>query len=184
MRFLQQFLNRTQPLADNDTFARFYEDTHINTYRYVMALCGGHERQAEDITADAYLRAWKNRQRFSGSPDAAFGWVLTIARHLLIDECRAKTAHLSDEALNEDLADRSPGAEAELLDEELKSQLIAALQALPENQREMLVLRYILGWRVNRIAAHLNLPDNTVSVTIGRSLKRLQDLMVSQGVAL
>ncbi len=48
------------------------------------------------------------------------------------------------------------------------------LAHLPDDQREMLVLRYLVGWRVQEIAAHLGMTDNTVSVTIRRTLVRLR----------
>ena len=38
---------------------------------------------------------------------------------------------------------------------------------------DMLVLRYMVGWQVQRIAAHLNMNPNTVSATISRTLKQL-----------
>ena len=38
----------------------------------------------------------------------------------------------------------------------------------------MVVLRYLLGWRVKEIAHYLDIPENTVSVTVRRSLARLR----------
>jgi RNA polymerase sigma-70 factor (ECF subfamily) len=52
--------------------------------------------------------------------------------------------------------------------------LFALLRNLPDEQREMLTLRYLLGWRVNQIADYLDVPENTISVTIHRTLDRLQ----------
>jgi RNA polymerase sigma factor (sigma-70 family) len=48
------------------------------------------------------------------------------------------------------------------------------LGTLPDDIREMLVLRYLLGWQVKQIAAHLEQSENNVSVTIRRALKSLQ----------
>ena len=48
------------------------------------------------------------------------------------------------------------------------------LQRLPGEQREMLVLRYLLDWRITQISEYLEIPENTVSVTIRRTLARLQ----------
>jgi DNA-directed RNA polymerase specialized sigma24 family protein len=42
-------------------------------------------------------------------------------------------------------------------------------------QREILVLRYVLGWPVKRIGEYLGILENTVSVSIRRSLQRLRD---------
>ncbi|GAP13728.1 RNA polymerase sigma factor, sigma-70 family [Longilinea arvoryzae] len=183
MKFSNRFVEQTHPLVDNSAFAQFFETTHLNTYRYVMALGRGDAKQAEDITAEAYLHAWKQRQSFTGGPDAALGWVLTIARRILIDEYRSKTAHPVQTQLQDDLADDDPNTESVVLTREMEEQVIGALQRIPEDQREMVVLRYVLGWRVNQIAAHLNLPENTVSVSIHRALHRLQDDLALQGAA-
>lgn len=183
MRFFGRFTEQTQPLASSEAFAQFYESTHLDTYRYVMALCGGRESQAEDVTADAYLRAWKSRKSFSGSSEAAFGWLLTIARRLLIDEYRAESSRPLEAEISDDVLDDAPDAEALLLTREMTGQVIADLQYIPEKQREMVVLRYVLGWRVNQIADYLAVPENTVSVSLHRSLKRLQEILSLQGVS-
>jgi RNA polymerase sigma factor (sigma-70 family) len=49
------------------------------------------------------------------------------------------------------------------------------LNKLPIQHKEILVLRYILGWRVKDIAAHLQMSENNVSATIRRKLKKLQN---------
>jgi RNA polymerase sigma factor (sigma-70 family) len=50
-----------------------------------------------------------------------------------------------------------------------------SLAKLSDTHKEMIVLRYILGWRVKEIADHLEMKENNVSVTIRRILKRLQE---------
>ena len=48
------------------------------------------------------------------------------------------------------------------------------LQNLSDEKRELLVLRYILGWKVNQIAKYVNKEENTVSVSIRRSLEQIR----------
>jgi RNA polymerase sigma-70 factor (ECF subfamily) len=83
----------------------------------------------------------------------------------------------------EDIEDSTPDGETVLVNRESTMQLIKALQLLPENRREMVVLRYVLGWRVNQIARYLSIPENTISVSIHRSLRQLQDSLRLQGVS-
>jgi RNA polymerase sigma factor (sigma-70 family) len=49
-----------------------------------------------------------------------------------------------------------------------------ALQILPDDRREMIVLRYMLGWQVKEIAKYLRMEENTVSVYIRRSLGQIR----------
>jgi len=48
------------------------------------------------------------------------------------------------------------------------------LATLSDDVREILVLRYLLGWHVKQVADYLKMNENTVSVTIRRALKSLQ----------
>lgn len=183
MKFVETLTGKMQSLENPNTFAKFYDNTHLNLFHYVMASCGGIEDLAEDITAEAYLRAWKNRRSFTGTADAAFGWVLTIARRLLIDKFRVASSHPVVNDMDEDIADGRPEPGAILVNREMTGQLIKALQCLPEDRREIVVMRYVLGWRVNQIADHLNIPENTISVTLRRSLQQLHKFLVMQGVS-
>lgn len=182
MSFLARFAARMHPLEESDAFAQFYEDTYRNIFRYVMASCGGIETLAEDITAETYLRAWKNRRNFSGNSDAAFGWILTISRRILIDKFRASSSHPPENDLVDEIEDGKQNTETTFINQEFTGKLVDALQHLPENRREMVILRYVLGWRVNQIAEYLAVPENTVSVWLRRSLKQLQEFLVLQGV--
>ena len=46
---------------------------------------------------------------------------------------------------------------------------------LPDEQREIIILRYLLGWRVNDIASHLGASENKISVTLHRTLSKLRE---------
>ena len=157
------------------SFSIFYEQTHLPVFRYLYGLTGGPQEDVEDLTAEAFIRAWRARRTFQGDADAALGWLMKIARRLVIDDYRRRKARPVTEG---DIPDELPLAdplpeEAALAGEDQQS-LWTLLRRLPNEPREMLVLRYLLGWRVNQIAAYLEVPENTVSVTIHRTLERLR----------
>ena len=168
---------KANPLQDADHFARVYEETHLSIYRYIYGLTGGPSTQAEDLTAETYLRAWKNRLSYHGRPADAIGWLIRLARNLVIDEYRKTTSRpaIHDRPPDEDLPEaeyRSPETQA-LLNEQQEI-MLALLQTLPAEAREMLVLRYLLDWQINRIAHHLEMQPNTVSVSIRRALEKVK----------
>ena len=174
---LGRFVAGDAVLASADAFAGCYQHTHLHVFRYLMAHCGGQIQEAEDVTAETYLRAWKARHRFRGDEDAMLRWLLTIARRLLID--RRRYAAIRPEADLDDTApDGAPDAEAVLVREEQMQEVLQALQRLPASQREMIVLRYMLGWRVNAIAAHLSVSENSVSAALRRAVQHLQRWLV------
>jgi RNA polymerase sigma-70 factor (ECF subfamily) len=162
-------------IPNADLFTRLYEETYLIVFRYVYGLSGGPLQEAEDLTAETYARAWKTRQGFRGDEQAARGWLLHIARNLAIDLSRRRKVRNMDESVPiELLVDPSLTPEADVITREQITILWRMLGTLPEDTREMLVLRYILGWQVKQIAAHLDMSENNVSVVIRRALKSLQ----------
>jgi RNA polymerase sigma-70 factor, ECF subfamily len=170
---------RTSPFITADAFSNLYETTYSSIYRFVYGLTGGPVDLVEDLTGETYLRAWKYRDSYHGESQAAVGWLITIARNLMIDASRQGQLRLEDQAgpLDDELMPiQAASPEDCCVMSEEQQILLWLMQQIPSEPREMLVLRYLLGWKVNQIAGHLEIPENTVSVTIRRSLLRLQQI--------
>jgi RNA polymerase sigma-70 factor (ECF subfamily) len=162
-------------IPNAEAFTRLYEQTYLIVFRYVYGLSGGPLQEVEDLTAETYERAWKTRQRFQGDEQAALGWLLRIARNLAIDLSRRRKVRDVDESLQiELLIDPNVLPEINVITREQIEILWRLLGRLPEDVREMIVLRYMLGWQVKQVAEHLETKENNVSVTIRRALKSLQ----------
>ena len=162
-------------ITDADAFAKLYELHHLTVFRYVYGLSGGPQQDAEDITAETFIRAWTTRHRFTGSKQAALGWILRIARNLIIDSSRRRRVRPEEENIDlESLLDTKSLPEIDIITREQAMILWKTLSTLPEDLREMLVLRYMLGWQVKQIALHLEITENNVSVSMRRALNRLQ----------
>lgn len=177
LRSLKRWLwkENEHSIPNADAFTRLYEETHLIVFRYIYGLSGGPLQEVEDLTAETYARAWKTRQRFNGDEGAALGWLLRIARNLAIDLSRRRNVRNVDEdILVELLADSQSAPEVDIITREQIAILWRLLGTLPDDMREILVLRYILSWQVKQIASHLDWNENNVSVTIRRALKSLQ----------
>lgn len=158
-----------------DAFTRLYENTYLSVFRYIFGLNGGFQQEAEDLTAETYARAWRARQRFHGEDRAALGWLLRIAKNLVIDLSRRSEVRQVDEEIDiERLVDKNQTLELDVITREQIVTVWRLLSALPESTREMLVLRYLLGWQVKQIAEYLETNENRVSMTIRRALTRLR----------
>jgi RNA polymerase sigma-70 factor (ECF subfamily) len=173
------------PLLSPRTFEKFYQKNYLAVYRYVFALTAGSRQQAEDLTAETFLRAWKKRNTFHGKLDSALAWIIRIARNQVIDaHRREKTRPDSRAGMLDEEQDRvtlpASNPESALLLNERQQALLILLNELPPNQREMLVLHYLLNWRIKRVAQYLDIPANTVSVYIRRALKKLRLLWLDQ----
>jgi RNA polymerase sigma-70 factor (ECF subfamily) len=169
------FQKRAVPYESAVAFGALYDRAYLPVYRYIYGLTGGPTQEAEDLTAETFLRAWRARRRFVGDEDAAVGWLIQIARNLVIDSHRRRNNRPLDGDIEQVILaapDASPEEQAAIAEQ---SQILwELLHQLPDDQREILVLRYMLGWPVKRIAGHFNLLENTVSVKLRRILERLR----------
>jgi RNA polymerase sigma-70 factor (ECF subfamily) len=161
-------------LSNKENFNGLYVRTYLKVFRYIFSLLGGPLQEVEDLTAKTYLRAWKSRKSFHGNENAALGWLLKIARNLIIDdhrrnEIRDASNHFESPVM---LSTERP-LEDEVINNEKKAILWNLLQELSHEQREIITLRYLLDFRVNQIATFLDIPENTVSVKLRRILEHL-----------
>jgi RNA polymerase sigma-70 factor (ECF subfamily) len=171
-------------ITSQEIFSQLFQQTHVQIYRYLSGLTGGLPEEIDDLVAESFARAWSARHNFQGDFKAALRWLLIIAKHQMIDSYRRRKVSGVPESL--DINDPpAPGAgpESQALCGERRQILWALLQSLPEEAREMLVLRYILDWSVGEIATHMHKNETAVSMAIHRALKRLQqDWLIKDAV--
>jgi len=133
---------------------------------------------AEDLTGEAFSRAWRKRQSFrEGSAQA---WLFQIARNLLIDY-RRKRRELPLEEAGEVLG----SLEQEGLHESVQRadeiwQMHKAIDTLPDNLRGVTVLRFIEELSVREVAEILDLSEGNVRVLQFRALRRLKGIMENE----
>jgi RNA polymerase sigma-70 factor (ECF subfamily) len=166
------FRRSNSAIASPASFRALYELNRLPVFRYIYALTGGAQDDAEDLTAETFLRAWKARHQFVGEMDSAIGWLLGIAKRLVIDDYR-RTVRAARH-LSTDVDTESTPEQMALLDEQQKF-LLGLVIDLPDEQREMIVLRYFLGWRVTAIAQYMGASENKVSVGLHRTLSKLRE---------
>ena len=133
---------------------------------------------AEDAAQDAFVKAWRALGRFrAGAPFKP--WLLRIVANEAHNR-RRSAARRADVALRAAAEDPSGGAapspEAGLLDAERRDALLAAVNALPDDQRAVVSLRYFVGLSEEETAEVLAVPRGTVKSRTARALDRLREL--------
>ncbi|MBC8507578.1 MAG: sigma-70 family RNA polymerase sigma factor [Anaerolineales bacterium] len=169
------FAKDPETLHDSSAFHNFYQQTHLIVFRYIFGMYNGSVQDVEDMTADTYARAWKARRRFRGTPEAALGWLLRIARNLVIDTFRRRKNRGIPKNIDDHIIPSpSVSPEERVLQKERANNLWVALGKLSPQQREIIVLRYLLNWQVKAIASYLDMKENTISVNIRRALQKMR----------
>ncbi len=132
--------------------------------------------EAEDLTAETFLRAVKAAARFDPARAAARTWLFRIAQNVLRDRARAARVrqHVALNALR-DLALDGPSPEERLLQEEQAGRLLAAVAELAPADREIVGLHYGSGLSLAEIGEVLGLRAGTVRTRLWRALRRLRE---------
>jgi RNA polymerase sigma-70 factor (ECF subfamily) len=128
---------------------------------------------AEDAVQDACLRALHYFDTFRGGDARA--WLLAIVRnrcYSLRHQRRDASAVVFDEALHSEVVDTEP-ADAAALRGAARESLEAALRRLPEEFREVIVLRELQGFAYKEISEITGAPIGTVMSRLARARQRL-----------
>lgn len=148
------------------SFEPFYEASYRRLVGQVFALLGDVE-EAEDVTQDAFARAWLHwgRIRAYDSPEA---WVRRVAFNHAHNSARRARRQLAA-LTRHGLAPEAPALSADRLD------VHHAMTRVPLRQREVLVLAYVAGLSLEEIAAQLRLPIGTVKSRLARGRQTLTE---------
>jgi RNA polymerase sigma-70 factor (ECF subfamily) len=151
--------------------AALYADYGSDLRRFAARLTGDHGR-AEDIVQETMLRAWRHPERVAGHTGAPGAWLYTVARHLAIDQHRARAARPVEAADPAELAGR---AAPDQIDAAITQwDLATALAGLPPRNRDLLTARYLRDRRIDDIAADLNIPAGTVKSRLSAARNALR----------
>ena len=163
-----------------DKLARFEQaiSPHVDAAYNLARWLTRNEHDAEDMVQEAYLRAFKFFDAFHGLDARA--WLLTIVRNVCYTWLQQNRAHESatifDEEIHSGETDNLNPATLALqsADQEL---IRYALDQLPLEFREVVVLRELEGFSYKQIADIANIPTGTVMSRLARARERLKKII-------
>jgi RNA polymerase sigma-70 factor (ECF subfamily) len=174
------------PKPEKEVFVEVMEDTTLSRYMdglyaYAMVL-SRNSALAADLVQDTYVRALKAKE--SLRPDSNVkSWLFTILRNIWLNHLRHERAgpKIAELDSDENLADLSVATTEDPLDLYLRKQqrerVRAAIQQLPIEFREIIVLREYEELPYSEIANVLQCPMGTVMSRLARARSRLGDLL-------
>ena len=154
---------------DPRRFAELYELHFHRVYAYVVGRVGRRE-EAEDVTSDVFHQALARLPNYEwrGVPFSA--WLIRIAANAVTDRWR-RTSHESDDPVPEDVEDTN----AE--DIEQCAALSQLVHELPEDQRRIVILRFVEQKSIKEIAQEIRRTEGAVKQLQFRALKKLRAQM-------
>jgi RNA polymerase sigma-70 factor (ECF subfamily) len=149
----------------------------------------GNRSRAEDITQEAFLSIWRSRLRYEPARGSVRTWVLGIVHHRGIDALRRHAVHDRRRAGMEGVEETFEAAERTEVEAARRQDARSvrdALDALPEDQSQVIELAYFGGFSHSQIAEMLGMPLGTVKGRMRLGLEKLRQALegsVSEGFA-
>ena len=171
--------------GDTAAFAKLYERHRLGLFRFLLGLCGDHAL-AEEVFQDTWMSLIRSQ---SEQREAVLfkTWLYQIARNRLIDHWRKSGRHQGKLAEYDEVqhasADPGPGPEQQLLLSRDQERLQAALADLPEEQREVFLLRAHGDLELAEIAELTRTPAETVKSRLRYALNKLRRLLADPASA-
>ena len=130
---------------------------------------------AEDLCSDVFEKVQRKLADFDPSKASVSTWVFTITRNTVIDHYRrSKPTEELDETLSDDTE-----IDEGLLNSESLSELAGALRALPEELRDLIVLRYYDGKPLTEVAEIMGLSYGAVKLRHQSAIAKLRRLLTA-----
>jgi RNA polymerase sigma-70 factor (ECF subfamily) len=158
--------------ARTEGFAELYERTFPRVYAYVASLLRD-RAAAEDVTAQAFERAYRKRRTYRASRGSMDAWLFGIARNAALDELRKRRRRATLEGDPEDTAAPAPEDQAELA---LRREAVrAALASLDGPERDLIALKFAGGLSNGEIARVLRMSESNVGTRLHRTITKLRE---------
>lgn len=147
-------------------------------YRYALNVLKD-PFDAEDAVQEAIVKIWKKKDQFLEIENKQ-AWCITIARNLAIDKLRAKKKrYSSDMSEHYDISDEGPSPAAQIVQEDTMDRIKDMINTLPEQQRDIVMLRDVEGYSYQEIADLRNYTIDQVKVNLHRARKVLRKKLLS-----
>jgi RNA polymerase sigma factor (sigma-70 family) len=166
-----------EPLAlmtgsQTEGFAELYERTFPRVYAYVASLLRD-RAAAEDVTAQAFERAYCKRRSYRAGRGTMEAWLFGIARNAALDELRRRKRRAGLEGEHEDTAAPSPDDHAELA---LRRETVrAALASLDGRERDLIALKFAAGLSNAEIGRILGMSESAAGTRLHRTITKLRE---------
>ena len=159
--------------GDAEAFGQLYDHYVSGVFRFIYYRVGSRQL-AEDLTSETFVRGLKAIQRFTWQGKDFGAWLTTIARNLIADHFKSSRSRLeivSDDVPEGRSTGRSP--EEDVLSLISNEMLFDAVNSLPPEQRDCILMRFIQGMSIAETAAALKRSEGAIKQLQLRAVRSL-----------
>ncbi len=163
-----------------EAFGLLYDYYLPKIYRFVLVKVGRRE-EAEDLTHQAFLKAWQNITKYEHKGYSFGSWLYKIARNTVYDYYRqAKTEFVVEDADNLGLLVMEENIESETEKKIALGKIVQHLKNLKEVEEDVLIMIFVNDMPIKEVAVTLGKSEGAVKLIQNRALKNLKGL-IAQG---
>jgi RNA polymerase sigma-70 factor (ECF subfamily) len=163
--------------GDAEAFGQLYDHYVSGVFRFVYYRVGS-QQLAEDLTSETFVRGLRAIQRFNWQGKDFGAWLTTIARNLIADHFKSSRARL--EIVAETIPEGKvtvASPEQEVLALISNEMLFEAVNSLPNEQRDCILMRFIQGMSIAQTAAALGRSEGAIKQLQLRAVRSLAKTM-------
>lgn len=134
------------------------------------------QTEAEDIVQTVFLKVYSNLDKYDETKASLSTWIYTITRNTVYDYLKEKRGHPVLE-LVDNTVDSAEEPDDSLLNKEALEELACALQKLPQNQRDIIILIYYHGKPKTEVAKILDITYGQLRYLHDKALRRLKETL-------
>jgi RNA polymerase sigma-70 factor (ECF subfamily) len=162
---------KTSRETPSEAFDALYRRSFPRVYGYVATLLRDRSA-AEEVTAQAFERAYRRRRTFRPSRGTQEAWLFGIARNAALDELRRRKRRAALETEPEDAFAPGPDEQAEAANR--RETVRAALARLEPRERELVALKFAGGLSNEEIARVIGTSPSNVGTRLHRTIEKLR----------
>lgn len=161
-------------LKTDTDFARMYEEFYPKIYNYVYYRLL-HRQNTEDIVSDIFMKVVAKSDSYDPSKAMFSTWIYRIAQNTVIDYYRSRKISECIDDYEYCLTDDSD-EKFESIENNYQNTVRFLLSKLPDDERELIYLKYFEDMKNKDIAVFLDINESTVSTKFSRILKKLKKI--------
>ncbi len=179
-RVEERRLLRQAQRGDAEAFAELYREHVQAIFRYVVQRVTDHQL-AEDLTGDVFTKALQGLDRYQDRGKPFIAWLYRIARARVIDHYRKHDRRPTESDIDVEPLSVDTNMDAEMVQSHAARVLRMAISELTEDQQQVIMLRFIEGYRIDAIAEVMGKQPNAIKALQHRALRALASRLERSG---
>lgn len=161
---------------DRQAFAQLFEHFGPRLKGFMMRK-GANAELAEDLVQDAMIAVWNKAGMFSPGKGSVTTWIYTIARNLRIDRLRREGSRYFTDIDDYEEASDDPASDDIVIGRQQDAAVTEALQVLPDDQRQVIVMAFMDDMTQAEIADKLDVPLGTVKSRMRLAYRKMASVL-------